>query len=367
MKIAIGIAAWNEEASIGLTLDSLFRQSLFQDSRPEIESIHVVVVANGCTDKTVSRAQAAMERNLNKPQSKATGEVVEIVRPGKSNAWNIFIHEKTPADIDYIFMLDADVIIRGDDTMWSMVSGLNQAPEKVAASALGIKDIELKSKKSLWDRFSIAMTNMERDARLMYICGQLYCGRGKFLKNWSFPEGWVAGDDAWIATMAITNYLTTDYQFDKILYPDGAEFIFEAYTSFSVLFRQHRRRQIGSFVRQIVVDYVKQNQVHGLPDAGLIVRTANSERPEWLRQEIDKRINARGFWVIPFSRVFQRFTQLRGLPFRKKIARLPLAMLGSIWSFAVFTSANRMLKKRTFAKAWQSNPNTRLIERVPLA
>ena len=64
MKIAVGIMLWNEDVSIARTIDSLFCQSLLSESKPGVESIEVVVLANGCTDDSVPNARAALDRNL---------------------------------------------------------------------------------------------------------------------------------------------------------------------------------------------------------------------------------------------------------------------------------------------------------------
>ena len=58
MKISIGILAYNESESIGLTLQSLFEQSLFTDANCQT-AIEIVVVPNGCSDNT-----AEVARNL---------------------------------------------------------------------------------------------------------------------------------------------------------------------------------------------------------------------------------------------------------------------------------------------------------------
>jgi glycosyltransferase involved in cell wall biosynthesis len=363
MKIAIGIATWNEEASIGLTLDSIFKQSLFQKSLAGLESIDVVVLANGCTDESVPRAEAALQRNLALSKLKCvTGRVIEIPTPGKSNAWNCFMHEITSSDVDYMFMMDADIILNREDTMWNMVHGLACSPRQHVAAALAIKDIELRPRKTFWHRLSLSFTNLEREARHYYMCGALYCGRASFFRNWLFPEGWVSGDDGWLAWMAVTNFLTTEQEFDRILYPQDAEFVFEAYTSIPKLFRQHRRRQIGSAIRQIVMDFVRSKQIDSQPDAGFIVRSACSLDPNWLKKEIEGRLRVKGFWVIPWRNLGYRFTQLRRQPFHKKIMKMPLVAIGTVWHAAVIVSANRMFQTRTFSGAWQSNPNTRLVE-----
>ena len=51
-RIAIAIRAWNEEAAIRRTLESLFEQTLFEDLSRRGESCEVLCIPNGCTDRT---------------------------------------------------------------------------------------------------------------------------------------------------------------------------------------------------------------------------------------------------------------------------------------------------------------------------
>src|SRR5205085_10439775 len=60
--ISIGILAWNEEEAIGLTLASLFRQSLFAHLERLQLRCEIVCVANGCTDRTPAVAQEVFEK-----------------------------------------------------------------------------------------------------------------------------------------------------------------------------------------------------------------------------------------------------------------------------------------------------------------
>jgi glycosyltransferase involved in cell wall biosynthesis len=52
--LSIGILAWNEEESILTTLGSLFRQSVFERLCTRHQQCEIVVVANGCTDRTAA-------------------------------------------------------------------------------------------------------------------------------------------------------------------------------------------------------------------------------------------------------------------------------------------------------------------------
>jgi len=256
--------------------------------------------------------------------------------------------------------MDADIVINNSNSIWSMVDGLENSPYHPLAGALGIKDIELRTQAASWEFMSRAMSRMERDARHYYMCGGLYCGRGSFLRQLEFPRGFVCGDDSYLAYLAITNLLTTSFEFDRILHPDDATFVFEAYSTIPKLFKQHRRRLVGEAVRGMLYDYVRSKQSDGQPDAGKIIRHACKEHPAWLEDEVNQRVAA-GFWVLHPRKILLRFTQLRRLSWFRKLARLPLACFGAVWSAGVILSANRMFRNGKYAGAWTNLQNTRLL------
>ena len=360
MKISIGIMLWNEEGTIGMTIDSIFEQSLFKEYRSGIESIEVVALANGCTDQSIPNATAAFARNLERCGLPYVQARVEALPKGRSPAWNWFVHTRTSPDVDFILFMDADILINNENAMWSMVDGLNKSPYHPVAGAVGIKDIDLQERKSLSQRITSSFTKMEHDARHFYMCGGLYCGRASFFRRIEFPKGFVCGDDGFIASMAITNFFTTDYQFDRILHPVDASFVFEAYGTIPRLFKQHRRRMVGSAVRVMIIDYVRSKQTNGSPDAGTIIRKACQENPSWLEEYCRQRIANSGFGVVPPRAILYRLTQLRRLSLGKKIMRFPLALAGTIWQAAVILSANRSFRSGQYASVWTNMPNTRM-------
>lgn len=366
MKISIGIMLWNEEKTIGMTIDSVFQQTLLTEAKLDVESVEVVALANGCTDQSIPRAREAFERNLKAcPLPYVTARVEELPK-GRSPAWNKFVHTLTPPDTDYIFFMDADIYINHPNALWSMVEGLAGSDYHPVAAALAIKDVDLKERRSLWERLSSVMTAMEHKARLTYLCGGLYCGRASFFRRFEFPNGFVCGDDGFIARLAITNLLTTEFQFDRILHPKDASFVFEAYRTIPRLFRQHRRRQVGLAIWLMILDYVKERQVNGSPDAGTIIRRACAEDPDWLREYALRRIAEKGFWVLPLRDVLLRLSQWKRLSLSSRIVNLPLVLGATLWHAAVLLSANFLLRTNRYQNVWENMQNTSMLSIGPL-
>ena len=362
MYISIGIMLWNEEDSIAATIDSLFKQTLLSESLPGVEQVEVVALANGCTDNSVANAEAAFARNLAENSLPCvTASVIELPK-GRQPAWNQFVHELTGPETDYIFFMDADIIIIDPNAFEEMVFGLENNPDKHVATSNAIKDIELAERRTLWQKFTLAMSRMERDARFFHVTGGLYCGRTSFFRKLEFPRGFVCGDDGFIGRLAVSNLQTTDFEWDRIFYLDKPTFVFEAYLSPARLFRQHRRRLVGGIVNRMIRDYISERQSDGKPDAGTILRQECRDNPEWLNQYVAEQIRQRGFWVVPITIMANRFWQLRRLPLWKKLLRLPLAVAGAAWNLGVIIAANRMFHKGTYIAAWENMPNTKTLD-----
>ena len=82
LKISLGIMAYNEEANIGGLLDSILRQQFSSGVLKEI-----IVVASGCTDRTVEVVCSFLEVD------DRVRLIVQKERKGKASAINLFLAE----------------------------------------------------------------------------------------------------------------------------------------------------------------------------------------------------------------------------------------------------------------------------------
>jgi cellulose synthase/poly-beta-1,6-N-acetylglucosamine synthase-like glycosyltransferase len=96
MKLSIIVCAYNEEKSIGLLLKNLQGQRL----PPEITDRELIIVASGCTDKTVSKIEESMNTNVR------ITLIQEETRRGKASALNKAFQA---ASGDYLALVPADV------------------------------------------------------------------------------------------------------------------------------------------------------------------------------------------------------------------------------------------------------------------
>jgi biofilm PGA synthesis N-glycosyltransferase PgaC len=116
LRCSIGIMAYNEEANIGKLLQALLRQKLTCCRLYEI-----VVVASGCTDRTVTIAREWAEQGPN------VKVLVQERREGKASAINVFLQHVQAADV--IVLESADTLPADDATIDSLVRPLVEQAE----------------------------------------------------------------------------------------------------------------------------------------------------------------------------------------------------------------------------------------------
>ena len=122
--------AWNEEASIGPMLASLFAQSIFGHVAARHERCEIICLANGCTDRTVAVATKIFEQmERDHPARRALQLRVEDIRtPGRNNAWNRFVHEFSARETQFICLMDADISFNQPNTLQLVINELVRHP-----------------------------------------------------------------------------------------------------------------------------------------------------------------------------------------------------------------------------------------------
>ncbi len=103
MKISVAVPAHNEEANIGLLIDSLRAQRF---RRAELSEI--VVVASGCSDRTID-----VVRERQKRRGAPVRLIEEPVRRGKVAAINTYLRHGDPR-VSAICVCSADLIVAPD-------------------------------------------------------------------------------------------------------------------------------------------------------------------------------------------------------------------------------------------------------------
>lgn len=343
--VTIGIFAWNEESGIALMLQTLFRQSLFAELQDRNLSCEIICVANGCTDQTVPlAAQAIAAQKEGHPEATAfRARVAEISRRGKANAWNEFVHSFSSREAQYLFMMDADIVLDDPDTLWKLLTVLEADPRASATADRPCKDITRKLRKNIWDRLSLGSTLMTQSSESQ-LCGQLYCIKAGVARSIYLPRDLAACEDGFIKALVCTDLLTGPCVPDRLrLVPEAGHF-FAAYTSPSAVIRNQKRQIIGQTLVHILID---QFLIHRPPSAwgrlGEWIRERDREDPMWLKRLIwDHLQRTRWWWRLYPGMIDSPFRRLRKLGGVKRLKCLPAAIarcvLALVSGFLAFRS-----------------------------
>ncbi|MBD2690457.1 glycosyltransferase family 2 protein [Anabaena catenula] len=342
MKISIGILAYNEVEEIAATLHSLFHQSIFQEAHANIE-IEVVVVPNGCTDDTAAIAQTTLQELKKSTQNPSVSwRICNVEEAGKPNAWNLYVHQFSRPDADYMFLMDADIQFLESKTLYKMIQTLEQTPDAWVSVDKLVKDVALKPKKNLMEKLSVAVSGAS-GAKSAWICGQLYCGRTEILRKIWMPKG-ILVEDGFLWTMIVTDRLTSPEVLNRVVLADSASHVFEAYTQISSLLRHELRQVIGNTINYFIYTNLQPGD-NSSADAGSLIKLKNEQDPLWLDKLITASVKKSGWWAIPNWLLIRRLQSLRNRPFQKAIWLFPVFFIAFFVDLILCLQANYQLHK----------------------
>ncbi|MEY2466281.1 MAG: hypothetical protein QOD03_802, partial [Verrucomicrobiota bacterium] len=258
--VSIGIIAWNEEQAIQPMLASLFQQSLFSGLSKRGLACEVVCIVNGSTDRTAEVAAEILTRqSLEHAHAETfTWRVMNVQERGKINAWNLFVHSFSSKQAQFLFLMDADIMIHQRDSLWNMLRALENNGEASVAVDQPCKDIGFKQNKTPLEKLSLAASSMTRAARGQ-LCGQLYCIRSEVARNIYLPKDLAACEDGFIKALVCTDFLRHAVWPGRIQLVKEAAHTFEAYTKPASIFKNQKRQMIGQTIVHVLVDdYLKK-------------------------------------------------------------------------------------------------------------
>lgn len=354
MLISVGMLAWNEEDGIEDTLRSLLEQTALRGLDNELKGSRweLLVVTNGCTDRTAEVAQAFLsEAAPALLQEGFSWCVHELQEKGKSNAWNRFVHDFSSREAELIVMLDADISFGESDTLAKTVLSLLADPRAVVAVDLPLKDALKKKRMSLIERISVASSSHVANSAPA-ICGQFFVARASALRRVWMPSG-LPVEDGFLGAMLLTNCLLEPVNHDRIIRASGATHYYETVSSIRGIFRHELRLVIGTALNcYLVWDFLLFATDPEGTGAGELIRTQLEHDPAWYGKLMANSIRNHGWWVLPRGMLFRRFAgrSRPGRPGRSKW--LAGAIGGFIFDVLVFVAANRRLKKLDSIGYW---------------
>jgi glycosyltransferase involved in cell wall biosynthesis len=347
IKISIGMFAYNEAARIATTIRAVFSQTLIADPPPQVACVEVVIVPNGCRDKTAEVARATIAECLEGLSDSAKHRVVarveELSQPGKSNAWNIYTHTLSDQSADLLLYLDSDIEFNHEGCFAMLLEKLRANTEASCAVGKPMKDVAFKPRKSWLDRLSL-LASSASDAGPPAIAGSMYMVRGPVIREVWMPVGLLT-EDGFVRAMLITDLFTKDQQYHRIVRDDRACQIFEAVRSPRGVFKHSKRLLVGARINACIYDKLWQ-QPPG--EAGSFARREAERDPQWLKSLVQESIAGKGWWVMQPGLLTKRIRFLKFKPWGRRLLHLPIALAMFPFDVAVLWAANSAVRRGDF-------------------
>ncbi|HXF09596.1 MAG TPA: glycosyltransferase family A protein [Desulfuromonadaceae bacterium] len=346
-RVSIAVRAWNEEAVIRRTLESVFEQNIFEQLSLRGERAEVVCIPNGCTDDTAGIALGVfIEQKKRHPFAKSFScRVQSIAQAGRNNTWNAYVHEIAHRQAEFLFIMDSDILFDRRETLFNMYMELVNHADAYVASDVQIKDIALKKKKSLLDRVSLATTAMTRQIKGQ-MTGQLYCIRSEIARRIWLPKELGAPDDGFIKAIVCSDFFTSDLEPGRIRVAPNASHIFEAYRSPFEVLNNQKRQMIGQTTVHLLVDhYLKNLPLEQRLDLASTIRQNDESDPDWLKRLISGHLRGRHFWQLFPDALTFRFNRWRKLKGFQRVTHFPAAMAGFVVTMVACFRAHRHFKR----------------------
>jgi glycosyltransferase involved in cell wall biosynthesis len=341
--VSIGIFAWNEQDVIRATLSSLLEQTLLEELPARGLNCELICVLNGCTDNTAQVASAFLQDHP--LPAGFSWRVINLPERGKLNAWNQFVHTISAPQAQFLFMMDADILLTRRGTLNSMLRTLESDPHASIATDAPMKDVAYKPRKSFADRLSLAAAQITRSSPAQ-LCAQLYCIKADVARNIYLPRDLAACEDGFIKTVVCTDFLTHESYPERIRLAPDAEHTFEAYTSPRAVLKNQKRQHMGQTIVHILVDkYLKHLPLSQREHLADTLRIKDAEDPSWLKRLINQHLAAtNAFWKLYPGLLSHRFRRLAGLSPLQRLLCLPTVLVGLFVTSASSLLAYRSLK-----------------------
>lgn len=342
MKLSVGILAHNEEDVIAATISSLMAQSAFSDGESEVE---VIVVANGCSDRTAEVATKALSRGNS---ARGSFRVVDLERAGKANAWNVFVHDASAKDADYLVLLDADIEFASPECLAILVRHLEAHPEILIAPDQPVKKFARSGPMSVLIRALQKSGSDDEHA----LSGQLYAARPDALRAVVMPLG-VVVEDGFLRAMTLTRSFSESEDKSRIRRAPGVRHYYDAYETLASIWRYERRQAAGTTINRFLYDEFTAWRESGR-DIAAETRRRNRETPDWIEDLIAEKSRVGGIILPPKNYAFRRLKRLRRLSFRDAL-KAPLYAAAIAYDVVVAIDASRQLRNRARRGArWDS-------------
>jgi glycosyltransferase involved in cell wall biosynthesis len=348
VKISIGILAHNEQEVIADTIRSLLEQSVFEAEQLGsfvVDSLEVICVPNGCTDRTEEVAASIFA------EARQSGKVRYVVKSsakaGKARAWNFYVHELSRDEVDFLILMDADIRFASSNVLELLIERLVSNQVALVSTDQALKATKLKASYSISDRASLAASQQAIDENA--ITGQLYCARASELRRIWMPLD-LPVEDGFLAAMIVTNGFTVESRSGVISKVVEATHYFDVHEDVFGFLRHEQRIVVGSVINSWIFSKLWVEGRFG--HVGQFIKQQNEVNPSWVEDLISHELATRGYWVVPKGFVLKRLRGLHGQSVKKFVKRLPIAIAATPLQILACISANRRLRQSGASRFW---------------
>jgi glycosyltransferase involved in cell wall biosynthesis len=341
--VDIAILAHQEEATIASVIEDLAAQSAATDPRLDLR---VCVAANGCRDKTVEVARAAVARLPAEVSERFV--VLDLAQSGKSRTLNALIHTHLRREAEIFVFMDGDIGLVEPDTIGRIVQGLATRPELRIFTGRPVKDIahygiETGAVGRLIASGAEQLTDFRRS-----LAGGLYGIRASAARSVHLPIG-LPVEDGFIRAMVVTDFLTRPDQLDRIDGDPGVFFIYESIRTVPALVRHQTRIVVGSAINAML--FARIRKLAPTPEAAqALLREAASDE-QWLQRALREELPKAPHGYVPFHFMTKRIRR-----FDRKLLAHPskfFAFLGGIGLDVIaWVNASRVMMSGRAAGHW---------------
>lgn len=180
--LPVAIMAHNEEKVIHRAVQNALSQNI-----PVGYSVKVVVVANGCSDRTEEIVRGLEKQNPN------SVVLVPMTEKGKTRAINRAIKffdqiSNNGLPIPYVIFLDADCEFLGKEVLINFLNRFDQNPQLCAVGADCLPDVFFNSRNDIVAEVYRAIYSLGQSLKINSISGMCYGIRFEILKKIDFPD-----------------------------------------------------------------------------------------------------------------------------------------------------------------------------------
>lgn len=324
VSIAIGIFAHQEEKNICSIICEITKQSIIKYNGYRVE---IYILANGCTDNTVVIAKDYIERN----DLSDLCEVIVIDKAGKSNAWNMYVHDICNSRYEYILFCDADIRIPDISTIEKMTVAFDDNKNVCVINSKPIKDICYDVEPINFIEKIITQSAGGFSDWKSSICGQLYIVRASAIYNIYMPIG-LPVEDGYIGAAIVTENFNKLADVNKIHGVESIWHVYESEKKIVPIIKHQVRIVVGSAINYALFTHF--NQIGGNETNIAQMKSASDE--SWLPCLISSFYPKKWGWIPPHFLL----KRLKNFDIQKTNANKVIYMfIGFVFDFIVYVKA----------------------------